>query len=331
MDMRQLTTFRTLATTLSFTQTAAALNYVQSTVTAQIQALEGELGVQLFDRLGKRVALTAAGHRLLQYAEKILTLADEAQHAVASDEEPTGTLTMSAPESVCIYRLPGILHAYRRRCPQVRLLIQPAACIDAPRIVSSGQVDVALLLDKPLRSANLWIETLLAEPVLLVAPPDHPLAMASQVTAADLDGEPVVLTETGCTYRMAFEQALASAGIYPTTTLEFSNVEAIKQCVMAGMGIGVLPAYVVTQELEQGRIAALNWTESDLTMSLQLVWHKDKWLSPALRAFLDVVHALLPATPAGAVSGRENLVMPRGGEDLLHQQHSGVARQCRPA
>jgi DNA-binding transcriptional LysR family regulator len=305
MDMRQLTTFRTLATTLSFTQTAATLNYVQSTVTAQIQALEAELGVQLFDRLGKRVILTAAGQRLLEYAEKILALAEEAQHAVAGDEEPTGTLRLSAPESVCIYRLPGILREYHLRCPRVRLLFQPMACIDAPRMVSSGQVDVALILDKPLRAVHLWVEALSAEPILLVAPPEHSLTGVPRITAADMDGEPVVLTETNCSYRIAFEQTLMRAGIHPATTLEFSNVEAIKQCVMAGMGLGVLPAYVVDRELEQGRIAALNWAEADMTMQLQMIRHKDRWLSPALRAFLEVVREQLPVTPEPTVAACE--------------------------
>lgn len=296
MDMRQLTTFRTLASTLSFTQTAAALSYVQSTVTAQIQALEAELGVQLFDRLGKRVVLTDAGQRLLAYADRILALANEAQSAVAHAEEPTGTLTISAPESLCIYRLPAILREFRARCPQVRLLFRPIACAEAPRYVGEGEVDIAFVLDHPLRSTSLVVEPLLPEPILVVAPIDHRLVAAPRVVSADLEGEPVILTEVGCSYRNAFERALAAAGIVPTTTLEFGNVEAIKQCVIAGMGLGVLPAYVVTQEIEQGRIAALNWQENDLTMVTQMLRHKDKWLSPAMSIFLDVARRLVATT-----------------------------------
>src|SRR5688500_4041002 len=105
MDLRQLNTFCTVAHALSFSRAATSLNYVQSSVTAQIQTLEDDLGVQLFDRMGKRVALTDAGKRLLLYAEKILRLAEEARSAVKTDEEPGGTVVVSAPESLCTYRL----------------------------------------------------------------------------------------------------------------------------------------------------------------------------------------------------------------------------------
>src|SRR5438046_264194 len=109
MELRQLETFRVVATQLSFTRAAATLDYAQSSVTAQIQSLELELGVRLFDRLGRRVALTDAGERLLEYAERLLSLADEARAALADGAEPAGTLTIGAPETVMTYRLPSVL------------------------------------------------------------------------------------------------------------------------------------------------------------------------------------------------------------------------------
>jgi DNA-binding transcriptional LysR family regulator len=103
MDLRQLSIFRAVAAMLSFTKAAASLNYVQSNVTAQIHALEKELGVKLFDRLGgKQVVLTEAGHRLLRYAEQLLDLAEEAQAAISMEEEPQGTLRIGAAESLSI-------------------------------------------------------------------------------------------------------------------------------------------------------------------------------------------------------------------------------------
>src|SRR5262245_28513989 len=121
MELRQLTTFRTLARTRSFTRTAAELDYVQSNVSAQIRALEGELGVRLFDRLGRRVVLTEAGHRLLDYAERVLTLVDEARAVVGEDDEVAGTITVGAPESLCTYRLPPVLREVRARHPRLRV------------------------------------------------------------------------------------------------------------------------------------------------------------------------------------------------------------------
>src|ERR1700733_3421719 len=106
MEIRQLIIFQTLARTLNFTRTATTLNYVQSNVTAQIQNLETELGVRLFDRLGKRVALTDAGQSLLPYVEHVLESVDALRNSVTTKQDPVGTLTISAPETLCTYRLP---------------------------------------------------------------------------------------------------------------------------------------------------------------------------------------------------------------------------------
>ena len=103
----------------------------------------------------------------------------------------------------------------------------------------------------------------------------------------------MLLTEVGCTYRRIFEQALAAGGVYLPTALEFSSVEAIKQCVMTGMGITVLPAMSVSREVSEGRLAVLRWAEAPLEVITQMIWHKDKWLSPALNAFIDITHAVL--------------------------------------
>src|ERR1700683_3290706 len=110
MDLRQLTTYRVLARTLNFHQAAEQVHSVQSTVTAQIQALENDLGVRLFDRLGRRVVLTDAGTRLVAYAERLLNLADEARLAVSRREEQVGTLTISATETLCTYRFSRVFH-----------------------------------------------------------------------------------------------------------------------------------------------------------------------------------------------------------------------------
>ncbi len=296
MDIRQLATFRVVATTLNFTQAAAALGYVQSSVTAQIQALEADLGVPLFDRLGKRVQLTDAGARLLRYADQVLTLMDEARQAVTGGDEPTGSLTISAPETLCTYRLPQVLHRFRARYPLVRLVFQPNPCMEIRRRVTEGLLDVAFLLDEPVQSSSLVVTPLIVEPLVVVAAPDHPLAHADEVHARDLADDSFFFTELGCSYRTMFEQALSSSGYYPATTFEFWSVEAIKHCVMVGLGVSILPAMSVAVELAQGRLIALPWRDRQLEVVTQVAWHKDKWLSPALRAFLDVTYEVLNPT-----------------------------------
>lgn len=291
MELRQLVIFRTLARTLNFTRTATALNYVQSNVTAQIQALETELGVRLFDRLGKRVALTDAGVRLLPHAEHVLESVEAMRAAVAEEQEPVGTLTISAPETLCTYRLPTLLHSMREQYPLVRVRFRPGPIADLRRQVSEGLLDVAFVLEEPVHSTQLAVKSLLAEPIQLVAAPSHPFAQRACVEPADLEKETVLLTESGCGYRSMFEHALAEAGVQPAAIVEFSSVEAIKQCVMVGMGIAILPYIAVQAELNEGKMTILPWTRP-MQVMMQMIWHREKWLSPAFHAFLAAVAAM---------------------------------------
>ncbi|HEX6972078.1 MAG TPA: LysR family transcriptional regulator [Limnochordia bacterium] len=297
MDLRQLRTFIHAAGTLNFTRTAEAFNYAQSSVTAQIQALEAELGVQLFERLGKRLKLSSAGERLLEYAQEILRLVDEAKRVVSAGEEPVGVLRIGSVESLCTYRLPPLLQAFRKRFPKVQLVLHPSACAELPRGLTEGRFDAAFCLDRTIRSPHLVSEPLRQEKLVVVAHPGHRLAERTQVAAQDLNSdEALLVTEAGCSYRALFEQAIQAAGVRPQTVLEFGSVEALKQCAMAGMGIALLPTMSVRAELDGGRLVALRWVPELGPLMTQLVYHKDKWLSPALRALIATARETLGTT-----------------------------------
>jgi DNA-binding transcriptional LysR family regulator len=315
MELRQLIIFRKAATHLSFSRAAVELNYVQSNVTAQIQVLEEELGIRLFDRLGKRVVLTDAGRQLLRYADQILGLVDEAKVAVATGQEPRGTIILAAPETLCTYRLPPLLTHFRKQFPHVQVLFQPTPVSDLQRSVSEGVVDVAFTLDAPLQAADLIIEPLVREPLLVVAPLDHHLVGATKVEPADLRGEPVILVG-GCSYRAWFQRTLNAASVYPSINLAMNSVEAIKQCVMVGMGITILPAVTVSAELAEGKLAALNWTEEFVAVT-QMLWHKDKWLSPALGTFLEGARVIVSGS---GDAPHTNLLSQPTGEQRDHRE-----------
>jgi DNA-binding transcriptional LysR family regulator len=293
VEHRQLRIFRVLARTLSFTRAAAELGYVQSNVTAQVQALERELGVRLFDRLGRRVVLTDAGRVLLRYAEKILDLSEEAREAVTGGGEPAGTLMVGAAPSLSAYRLPRLLRSFGARFPRVRLSFRPTPHAELGSRVAHGSLDVAFLM----------AEVLSEEPLVVLAPPDHPLAGSARVAPADLEGEQILLTEPGCNYRLMFESELEEAGTTPSAALEFDGVEAVKQCVAAGMGFAMLPAVTVEAELERGEVAALRWAGREHAIPVQMIRHKDKWVSPALAAFLEISRETISVDKPRAVAG----------------------------
>jgi DNA-binding transcriptional LysR family regulator len=289
MEVRQLEIFRTLAGELNFTRTAERVNTVQSNVTAQIKALEDELGTRLFDRLAKSVVLTDAGRRFLPYAERALSTMDEGLRAVQSGSEPQGTLAVGAPESILTYRLPESLKQFQKKYPKVELHFRPYLSTGVWKDVENGSLDIAITMLETVDGLPVKSVRLRVEPVLLLSEPAHPLAQKRVVRPEDLTGENLLLSESGCSYRRKFDRILVAAKVKPGNSTEFSSVEAIKQCMMAGMGVGVLPEVVVTQELKAGRLAALRWKGPELDINTYVLWHKDKWESPAMTAFLSTL------------------------------------------
>src|SRR5699024_3312240 len=157
MEIKQLITFKIAAENLNFTQTAKMLSFAQSSVTAQIKSLEEEIGKPLFERLGKRLILTEAGHQFKSYAEKMNQLSEEAIQA-ANGEEISGVLTIGAQESQLTYRLPGILREFKEAFPSVKLVFQPAHSDDMVRKkLMDGLLDIAFIMDKKVSRGSLEV------------------------------------------------------------------------------------------------------------------------------------------------------------------------------
>lgn len=286
MEIRQLEIFSVLARELNFTRTAERLNTVQSNVTTRIRGLEEELGTALFERIGRRVILTESGRNLVTYTEQVLGLLEEAKASICQNKEnPSGRLNIGAPESVVTYRLPPMLKVFRERYPNVRLSLRPDQLTATRQKLDDGRVDLIFIIDETIHDQSLCVDDLGVEPVVVVGPSDHGLAKRKQIFAADLRDETLLLTEAGCCYRQRFEQALIAAKVHPRSVVEYSSIEAIKQCVGSGMGIGVLPQISVQAEAHRGSLALLRWKGPSLTMRRQLVWRRAKWISPAFAAF----------------------------------------------
>ncbi|NUU59494.1 LysR family transcriptional regulator [Paenibacillus agri] len=289
MESRHLFTFLVVVETGSFTRAAQKLDYAQSSITAQIQALEGELGQPLFDRISKKIILTDAGRRLLPYAQEISKMHAMAQDALRAGSEITGTLRIGAPESLAAFRLPGIIREFRGRYPQVQIILKPGACWELTDFLRSGELDIAFLLQPETEYKDLYVETLIHEEMALIAPLDHPLVFLEEVEPLHLKDETILHTETGCTYRTLFEHYLNSHGVFPDPNLEFWSIEAIKQCVMAGLGLSFVPLVTVRSELAEGKMAKLNWNDESQRVATQIAYHHKKWKSPALAEFLLTV------------------------------------------
>lgn len=289
MEVRQLQIFCILADELNFTRTAERVHTVQSNVTAQIKALEEELGVPLFDRMGRRVTLTDAGHRLLPFAAQALAAMEQGQRAVTAGSEPSGPLRISAPETIVTYRLAQLLRTFRRRFPHVQLIFRPHLDNTLAVELETGKIDMVIEMRDSISNPAFQSMPLRIERVFLLAHPSHPLASRRIIKPGDLADQTLLLTEHGCGYRAKLDRVLAMQNIRPGHITEFASVEAIKQCTAAGMGIALLPAIAVAREIRQHHFKALHWAGPSLDIHTHILWHRDKWISPAMAAFRDLV------------------------------------------
>jgi len=306
MELRDLIAFREVARQASFSRAAAKLGYVQSTISAQIQSLERDLGAPLFDRLGRSVSLTDAGRALLPHAERMLELSSSAEaavaQAVARDGDLVGSISVSAPESLLTYRLPVVLSRFRNLAPGVRIDLKPTPIGrlrgTTRHALASGAVDVAFVLDTPLRIPGICAERLVREDISVIAAPDHRLATLDRAGPDDLDGEVILFPEapdSGCAYRGQFERQLADRHVSPRDSLEFASIETVKQCVVAGMGISALPSIAVESDVAAGKLVRLAWRPT-FEVYTQVAWNDRRSLTPTIDAFIDTAKTTFSGT-----------------------------------
>jgi DNA-binding transcriptional LysR family regulator len=133
------------------------------------------------------------------------------------------------------------------------------------------------------------METLLQLPLVVVAHPEHHLASRQAVGLEDIIDEPILLPNVDCSYRVALERMITDKKVEPAVVLDLNSVEAIKRCVIAGIGITLTPEIAVHDDVQEGRLSVLPWSGDHIEANLLMIWRRDKWLSPILRAFMDTV------------------------------------------
>jgi DNA-binding transcriptional LysR family regulator len=296
MELRQLKTFRVVATLQSFNKAARALNYAQSTVSEQIKSLEASLGVRLFDRRNRRISLTPSGEMLLQYAQKMIDIEEEARSEITDRNESHGSLSIRIPETVSTCYLPSVLEAFRKRYPRVGLNFNRCAFHSLQQELASGIIDLAFLLaDESSLVPGSVSETLLKLPLVVVAHPEHPLASRESVDLQDLIDEPILLPSEDCSYRVALERMITGEYVDPAVILNFNSIEAIRRCVAAGIGVTLATEIAVHDDIQSGRLTVLPWMGEQVETNLQMIWHQSKWISPILEAFMEAVRECVAA------------------------------------
>ncbi len=284
MEFNELRIFKTVAEEGSVSRAAERLHYVQSNVTARIRQLEERLDVPLFHRKSRGVVLTSVGHVLLEYATRILSLTDEAVRVVQERETPTGILTIGSMETTAVVHLPAILSEYHQRCPSVDLHLVTGTSEEVLSHLLDYRVDGAFV-GGIIVHPDLIGEVILREQLVLAcAKHKKPLSGSER--------QNIMVFRKGCSFRARLETWLRETGILPYRIMEFSSVEAILGCVIAGMGITFLPWSVFSRGKYSDKIDTYPLPPRVATMPISFVWRRATAQTKSLGAFREVVHEL---------------------------------------
>lgn len=284
MEFRRLTYFLAVAERLNFSRAAEALHIAQPAISQQVRALEDELGVKLFDRMGKRVTLTNAGQALVPHARRILAAVESAQNDVRELTTLThGTVSLGAPTTVSTHRLPEQLTRFKKEYAGLEVTLREAGTESLVRLVVEGKLDLAIVVTDIL-PPELEVADYLDEHYILAVSAHHVLAKHRSVKLADLANESFILFPEGYKLREVTLSACRRAGFEPKVALDGGAMQSALEFVAAGLGVAIAPelAWGGTKHIRKLRI-----TDQDLRRSLGVVWHKDHYLSPAARALRE--------------------------------------------
>lgn len=288
MEIRHLQTFITIVELEGFTKAADHLGYAQSTITSHIQILENELGKALFDRLGKKIVLTNVGKELVPYAKQMLNLYKEIKNITSEQNGVSGDLIIGAGESLSIYRLGKILKEYRKNFPKVNIILKNSICSDLRSKLHSGELDIIFTIEPEIMDTDLVVKNLKDECMGIIGAPDADLEFLSKNFEGNEAKESIIFSEKGCSFRIAYENYLKQKKIKYINPLEFSSIEAIKKCVMSGLGISFLPFYAVRNELEDGSLKMIEVKEPFGKFRTQLAYHKNKSISLPMSKLIEI-------------------------------------------
>jgi DNA-binding transcriptional LysR family regulator len=301
MDAGDLRVFETVARLGGMNRAAAELHTVQSNVTARVRGLEAELGVPLFDRHSRGVALTAAGRRLLPYATRVRQVLEDARRVARDDGTPRGALTVGSLETTAALRLSPVLAAYAAAHPEVDLVLRTGTTAELVGEVLEGRLDGAFVCG-PVEHPELDAEVVFVEELVLLTARSV-RALDDLVAQGNLK---IVVLRAGCSYRQRLESHLARRGILGLRQLEFATLEAIVGCVSAGLGVTLLPRSLIGSVWPDGRVAVHALPPAEARVETLFVRRRGAFASSALDAFLQCA--------------RDHLAAPRGVSARPHRR-----------
>jgi LysR family transcriptional regulator, transcriptional activator of the cysJI operon len=292
MTLRQLEVFLAVAREQSFSLAAKKLHSSQPTLSEHISELESELGKHLFFRRGRRrvVTVTEAGRVFEQYAERAVSAVEDARQALADlDGLAHGSLLIGASTTPGLYVLPGIVAAFRAQYPGVELKLQIANSQTIEERVRERELDLGIVGGHALRPGEECLAAGMLDELVLIVSPEHAWARRRDIAPDSLADEPLLVREEGSSTRSVTERALQRAGVKFRVAMELDHTEAIKQGVMAGLGVAFVSLYAVRGETATGRLHALRLHGVRIQRHFHVIHHEARRVTASARAFMELL------------------------------------------
>jgi LysR family transcriptional regulator, transcriptional activator of the cysJI operon len=288
MDVRDLQIFLSVSKHLNYTRAGEEINLSQPSVSVRIHQLESELRVKLFEQLGKKVVLTDAGQLLVPYANRVIAAVDDAHHAVDELQGlERGSLRIGASTTPGMYLVPQVVARFKRSHPKIDIHLRIKDTREVEDGVLNNEFDFGFV-GGHLAAAEVSAHAWLTDELLLVVSPDHRLRNKKAVRKQDLEGESFIVRESGSATRATIVTQLQQANFELETVIEMENPESIKKAVQSGLGIAFISKFAIATELKAKTLTAIRVRDLTINRELKIVHRKDKHLSRAAVAFIEM-------------------------------------------
>lgn len=291
MEIRNINTFLQIVESGSFSKTAQILGYTQSTVSFQIQQLESELNCKLFDRIGRNVTLTDKGKQFLHYALNVNHSMQELIDNFQNEDEIKGTIRIASSDSICEKMMLLNYQEFYEKYPNIKLIFTTGTTTNLLSKLDHNEADIVFTLDNHIYRNEYTIARESPVQLNFVTNINNPLVNKENVTIQDIMEYPLLLTEQGLSYRKVLDDYLTKNHIQIEAVLETGRTDVILNCLEHGNGISYLPDFVSKEKVENNKMKTLNVKDIDMKIWKQLIYRKDKWISKALREFIEFVVA----------------------------------------
>ncbi len=293
MDFKKLETFIQVAEQGSFTKAAEKLGYTQSAVSFQIKQLEENLNTVLFERINHNIKLTPKGRDILNLAHKMIALAGDIEKTASETNEIRGTVRIAMADSLCHFIFWDNFSSFHKLYPNIKLKVISTSTEEMFRLAKQNDIDLVFTLDKHIYDTNYVIFKEHEINTSLIAASKSALTLKDEMSLDEIKNIPMILTEKGMSYRRILEEYAAKKSVELDPLLEIGDTDLICHLVEQDAGISFLPDFVTKNYVNSGKIRPIKLTDFSAGIWIQILYHRDKWVTPQMQCVMDYLNSFL--------------------------------------